>query len=92
MQFPAALRKASSGRRLQSEGHGASGSKVLVEGIETPEQLVVAISAGADHLQGFLLARPALAGTDNKRACAFSYRASSRRDSRRQNGWPCPLF
>jgi EAL domain-containing protein (putative c-di-GMP-specific phosphodiesterase class I) len=34
-----------------------------VEGIETPEQLVVAISAGADHLQGFLLARPALAGT-----------------------------
>lgn len=36
---------------------------VLVEGIETPEQLVAAISAGADHLQGFLLARPALAGT-----------------------------
>lgn len=39
------------------------GTKVLVEGIETPEQLLVAIAAGADHLQGFLLARPALAGT-----------------------------
>jgi EAL domain-containing protein (putative c-di-GMP-specific phosphodiesterase class I) len=39
------------------------GAKVLVEGIEQPAQLHVALDAGADLLQGFLLARPALTGT-----------------------------
>jgi EAL domain-containing protein (putative c-di-GMP-specific phosphodiesterase class I) len=39
------------------------GARVLVEGIEQPEQLRVALDAGADLLQGFLLARPALTGT-----------------------------
>ena len=39
------------------------GCRILVEGIETPGQLHAAISAGADLLQGYLLARPALAGT-----------------------------
>src|SRR5690606_13387181 len=39
------------------------GAKVLVEGIERPDQLGVALEAGADLLQGFLLARPALTGT-----------------------------
>lgn len=39
------------------------GIEVLIEGIETPDQLRIAINAGADLLQGFLLARPALAGT-----------------------------
>jgi EAL domain-containing protein (putative c-di-GMP-specific phosphodiesterase class I) len=39
------------------------GAQVLVEGIETPEQLSCAVEAGADYLQGFLLSRPRLAGT-----------------------------
>jgi EAL domain-containing protein (putative c-di-GMP-specific phosphodiesterase class I) len=39
------------------------GAKVLVEGIEQPAQLRVALDAGADLLQGFLLARPTLTGT-----------------------------
>ena len=39
------------------------GAKVLVEGIERPEQLRVALDAGADLLQGYLLARPVLTGT-----------------------------
>jgi len=39
------------------------GSKVLVEGIETAAQLRVAVEGKVDLLQGFLLARPALAGT-----------------------------
>ncbi|KQZ87153.1 diguanylate phosphodiesterase [Mesorhizobium sp. Root157] len=39
------------------------GTKILVEGIEQPEQLRVALDGGADLLQGFLLGRPALAGT-----------------------------
>lgn len=39
------------------------GAKVLVEGIEAPNQLRVALDSGADLLQGFLLGRPALAGT-----------------------------
>lgn len=39
------------------------GAEVVVEGIETPHHLRAALDAGADHLQGFLLARPALAGT-----------------------------
>jgi EAL domain-containing protein (putative c-di-GMP-specific phosphodiesterase class I) len=41
----------------------AQGGEILVEGIETPLHLVAALEAGADYLQGFLLARPALAGT-----------------------------
>ncbi|MBZ9997555.1 EAL domain-containing protein [Mesorhizobium sp. BH1-1-4] len=39
------------------------GAKVLVEGIEQPVHLRVAIEGGVDLLQGFLLGRPALAGT-----------------------------
>ncbi|MEW6635105.1 MAG: EAL domain-containing protein [Pseudomonadota bacterium] len=39
------------------------GAKVLVEGIEQATHLRVALDAGVDLLQGFLLARPALAGT-----------------------------
>ncbi|MCA0010511.1 EAL domain-containing protein [Mesorhizobium sp. B292B1B] len=38
------------------------GAKVLVEGIEQPTHLRVALDGGVDLLQGFLLARPALAG------------------------------
>jgi EAL domain-containing protein (putative c-di-GMP-specific phosphodiesterase class I) len=39
------------------------GAQVLVEGIEQPEQLRVALDGGADLLQGFLMAKPALVGT-----------------------------
>lgn len=39
------------------------GAEVLIEGIQTPGELKVALDAGADLLQGYLLARPALAGT-----------------------------
>ncbi|KRB18398.1 MULTISPECIES: EAL domain-containing protein [Mesorhizobium] len=39
------------------------GARVLVEGIEQPVHLRVALDGGVDLLQGFLLARPALAGT-----------------------------
>lgn len=39
------------------------GFKVAVEGIETRRQLGAALDAGADFLQGFLLAHPELAGT-----------------------------
>jgi EAL domain-containing protein (putative c-di-GMP-specific phosphodiesterase class I) len=39
------------------------GVKVLVEGIERPDQLRVALDGGADLLQGYLLGRPALVGT-----------------------------
>jgi EAL domain-containing protein (putative c-di-GMP-specific phosphodiesterase class I) len=39
------------------------GSEVLIEGIETAEQLACALEAGADCLQGFLFSRPKLAGT-----------------------------
>lgn len=37
---------------------------VLIEGIETPLHLQSAIDAGAEHFQGFLFGRPALAGTE----------------------------
>jgi EAL domain-containing protein (putative c-di-GMP-specific phosphodiesterase class I) len=39
------------------------GTTVLVEGIETAAELRAALDAGADCLQGFYLALPALAGT-----------------------------
>ncbi|MBZ9711481.1 EAL domain-containing protein [Mesorhizobium sp. ESP7-2] len=39
------------------------GAKVLVEGIEQPTHLRVALEGGVDLLQGFLLGRPALTGT-----------------------------
>ncbi len=39
------------------------GAKVLVEGIEQAQHLRVALEGGVDLLQGFHLARPALAGT-----------------------------
>jgi EAL domain-containing protein (putative c-di-GMP-specific phosphodiesterase class I) len=42
---------------------GDFGCGILVEGIETPRHLHAAVDAGADLLQGYLLARPALAGT-----------------------------
>jgi EAL domain-containing protein (putative c-di-GMP-specific phosphodiesterase class I) len=42
---------------------GDLGCRILVEGIETPLHLLAAVEAGADLLQGYLLARPALAGT-----------------------------
>ncbi|MHB8920309.1 MAG: sensor domain-containing phosphodiesterase [Halothiobacillus sp.] len=37
-----------------------AGSLVLQEGIETPQQLAIALNSGVDLLQGFGLARPAL--------------------------------
>lgn len=39
------------------------GTQVLVEGIETSEQLACAVEANANYLQGFLFSRPRLAGT-----------------------------
>lgn len=39
------------------------GCTVLVEGIETVHDLAVAVDAGADYLQGFLLGRPAPGGS-----------------------------
>jgi EAL domain-containing protein (putative c-di-GMP-specific phosphodiesterase class I) len=39
------------------------GAKVLVEGVENATHLRVALDGGVDLLQGFYLARPALAGT-----------------------------
>lgn len=39
-----------------------NGTEVLIEGIASSSQLRIALDAGADLLQGFLLARPALAG------------------------------
>ena len=45
------------------EGFRAQGVQVLVEGIETRDQLAAALDAGADLLQGFLLSHPRLAGT-----------------------------
>ena len=38
------------------------GAKLLVQGIETAVELKAALDAGADHLQGMLLCKPALAG------------------------------
>lgn len=40
-----------------------AGRAVLVEGIENRQLLALAVEAGADAVQGYLLARPALAGT-----------------------------
>lgn len=40
----------------------ARGVRVLAEGIETPDQLRIALDGGVDLLQGFHLGRPALAG------------------------------
>ena len=39
------------------------GAEVLVEGIESPEQLRSAVEARVDFVQGFLFSRPRLAGT-----------------------------
>lgn len=44
-------------------GFHDAGAQVLVEGIETPLHLDVALEAGADLLQGYLLGAPAFAGT-----------------------------
>ncbi|MFH2017323.1 MAG: EAL domain-containing protein [Pseudomonadota bacterium] len=59
VEEPAALRLL---RRL-SDGFKADGAMVIIEGLETPAQFVAAIETGADYLQGYLLGRPALAGT-----------------------------
>ena len=45
-------------RRLRAEG-----ARVLVRGLETRRQLASAIAIGCDLFQGFVLARPALAGS-----------------------------
>ncbi len=37
--------------------------QVLIEGIENPEHLKAALDAGVDRLQGYLIGRPALAGS-----------------------------
>lgn len=58
-RYPAAVRLFGSLTGLLHE----RGIKVLVEGIEEPRQLRVALDGGADLFQGFLLGRPALAGT-----------------------------
>jgi len=42
----------------------AAGGGILVQGIETQEQIERAIDAGAQYLQGFALGLPALAGTN----------------------------
>ena len=42
----------------------AAGSGILVQGVETQEQIECAIDAGAQYLQGFALGLPALAGTN----------------------------
>jgi EAL domain-containing protein (putative c-di-GMP-specific phosphodiesterase class I) len=44
-------------------GFKDGGALVVFEGIETASQLVAAIETGADYLQGYLLGRPALAGS-----------------------------
>lgn len=44
-------------------GFQGLGAKVLVKGIETAGELRMALDAGAEYLQGSLLAGPALAGT-----------------------------
>jgi len=41
-----------------------AGGEILVQGVETQEQIEHAVEAGAQYLQGFALGRPALAGTD----------------------------
>lgn len=43
-------------------GLKADGAEVLIEGIETPRHLAAALDAGADLVQGYLLARPTLVG------------------------------
>jgi EAL domain-containing protein (putative c-di-GMP-specific phosphodiesterase class I) len=48
---------------LAVRGFRAAGAQVLIEGIETTQQLAVALAAGADLLQGYLLGLPALVGT-----------------------------
>ena len=44
-------------------GFQDSGALVVLEGIETSSQLAAATETGADYLQGFLLGKPALAGS-----------------------------
>lgn len=59
VEEPAALRLL----RQLADGFKADGAMVIFEGLETPTQLVAAIETGADYLQGYLLGRPALAGS-----------------------------
>ena len=63
--FRAAARNPESSALLPDlfAGFRGLGCQVLVEGIETSADLAAALAAGADFLQGYYLARPALAGT-----------------------------
>jgi EAL domain-containing protein (putative c-di-GMP-specific phosphodiesterase class I) len=45
------------------DGFKRGGAQIVFEGLETPRQLLAALDAGGDLFQGFLLGRPALAGT-----------------------------
>lgn len=64
----------------------ARGPRVLVEGIENAEHLRVALAGGADLMQGFLLGRPALAGS------IFDERPLLVEDLLRPGGDILPLF
>lgn len=44
------------------ETYREKGAEVLIEGIETRQQLVIALNSGATLVQGFLLGQPQLAG------------------------------
>ncbi len=48
-------------RAIVAMAHGLS-LKVVAEGVETPEQLEMLRNMGCDAVQGFLIARPAVAG------------------------------
>ena len=63
--FRAAARNPESSALLPDlfAGFRVLGCQELVEGIETSADLAAALAAGADFLQGYYLARPALAGT-----------------------------
>lgn len=58
----ARVRKAADLIGLLVEGWRRRGVQVLVEGIETRGQLAIAVDAGANLVQGFLLGPPKLAG------------------------------
>ncbi|WP_265517089.1 EAL domain-containing protein [Nitratireductor luteus] len=66
---------------LQREGR-----KVLIEGIETSQQLRAALETGADYLQGYLLGMPSFAGT------LFDTRALSVEQLIMPEGNVVPLF
>ncbi|MCO5162934.1 MAG: EAL domain-containing protein [Mesorhizobium sp.] len=85
VEEPAALRLL---RRL-SDGFKADGAMVIFEGLETPTQLVAAIETGADYLQGYLLGKPAPAGSvvDCEARPIAHFAPSSDRIVRLHGGW-----